>query len=146
MSTAPTAMPARTATRNVHTSEMISQGGRRGRVDAPHNRLSVQFENNNGDSSVTPELLFAGAYAACFHGALLNAATRAHQMVSGTTVIARVSLREDEKGGFYLAVELRASIPGVTRSDGERLLHLAHQTCPYSKATRGNIDVTLALD
>lgn len=131
--------------RVVHVSEMVSQGGREGRIDAPNNRLSLQLEKS-GDSTLNPELLFAGAYAACFHGALLNAATRGHYMVPGTTVIARVFLREDEQGGYNLAVELRASIPGVARSDAERLLHQAHQTCPYSKALRGNVEVTLRLD
>ncbi|MFT3784426.1 MAG: Ohr family peroxiredoxin [Nibricoccus sp.] len=141
ISTSPPALTGKV----VHTSEMISQGGRDGTVEAPNNKLRLQLEKN-GESPVTPEMLFAGAYASCYHGALLNAATRAHLMVPGSTVIARVTLHESEQGSYYLSVELRASLPGIDRSQAERLMHQAHKTCPYSQATRGNIDVFLVLD
>ncbi|MDE3084356.1 MAG: OsmC family protein, partial [Verrucomicrobiota bacterium] len=63
-----------------------------------------------------------------------------------TTVTARAHLEEDEEGGYELNVDLRAALPGVKGSDAERLLKQAHQTCPYSKATRGNINVNLSID
>lgn len=129
----------------VHVSEMISQGGREGRVEAPDAALTVDL-GKKGEGSVTPETLFAGAYAACFHGALLSAATRAHLMVPGSTVIARVAVHENQQSAWHLAVELRASLPGIDRHQAQKLMHQAHQTCPYSQATRGNIDVILTLD
>jgi Ohr subfamily peroxiredoxin len=124
---------------------MISQGGREGSIEAPNNRLMLHFDKS-GKDALTPEMLFAGAYAACYHGALLHAATRSHHVITGSTVIAKVTLNENAQGGYYLSVELRASLPGLSRSEGEQLMHQAHQTCPYSQATRGNIDVTLRFD
>ncbi|MFT3866993.1 MAG: Ohr family peroxiredoxin [Nibricoccus sp.] len=132
-------------TKIVHTSEMLSQGGRQGMVEAPNGALTVEL-GEKGEDPVTPETLFAGAYAACFHGALLGAATRAHLMIPGSTVIGRVALLENEQGGWRLGVKLRASLPGIDRHQAEKLMHQAHQTCPYSQATRGNIEVVLALD
>jgi len=62
------------------------------------------------------------------------------------TVVGRAYLEEDNRGGWELEVELRAAMPGIKDSDAEHVLNLAHQTCPYSKATRGNINVRLAFD
>lgn len=105
----------------------------------------VSFSPQNG-AHVTPEHLFASAYAACFSSAVAGAAERAHRKIPGLGVTANVALREENHGDLTLAIELRAAMPGVARSDAEHLLHLAHQTCPYSKALRGNAQVTLTLD
>ena len=125
---------------------MVAQGGRDGKVEAADGVFSVQLSSDNQPESVTPEHLFAGAYAACFLGALKNAAETAHLPTEGMTVVSRAHLEEDNRGSYHLAVELRAAMPGIEEADAQHVLNLAHQTCPYSKATRGNINVTLAFD
>ncbi len=133
-------MNLQTATR---TAEVLSNQGRDGRVEASDRSMSVDLA---AEGAPTPEHFFAAAYAACFHSALRSAAKTAHLDITGSTVIARVTLGEDDKGESRLEVELRAAIPGVSADRGERLLHQAHQTCPYSRAVRGNVDVRLRTD
>lgn len=128
------------------SAQLISENGRDGKVESSDSNFSIDFSSEEAGESITPEHLFAAAYAACFHSALKSAAERAHQSIDGSTVTAQVQLGTEDDGGYRLAVELRASVPGVSRSDAEHLLHQAHQTCPYSKATRGDIDVSLDLD
>ena len=132
--------------KTIHIAEMIAQGGRGGSVEAAEGNFSVQLSADERPDSVTPEHLFAGAYASCFLGALKNAAEKAHIRIEGATVVGRAHLEEDDRGGYQLNVDLRAALPGVKDSDAEHLMNLAHQTCPYSKATRGNINVTLSFD
>lgn len=132
--------------KTIHVAEMIAEGGRDGKVEAPDGNFSVALSTDERPDSVTPEHLFAGAYAACFLGSLKNAAAASHCPVEGVNVVGRAHLSEDDGGGYRLAMELRASLPGVDRGTAEHVLHLAHQSCPYSKATRGNIDVRLNLD
>lgn len=93
-----------------------------------------------------PEQLFAGAYSACFHGALGNAAKLLGTPVGSSTVRALVSLIEDDLGGYRLAVALHARLPGVDRAQAQHLMEEAHKTCPYSKALRGDTAVTLTVD
>jgi Ohr subfamily peroxiredoxin len=132
--------------KTIHIAEMVAEGGRDGKVESSDGQFSVQLSSDNAPESVTPEHLFGGAYAACFLGALKNAATTAHLPTEGMTVVAKAHLEEDNRGGYNLMVELRAAMPGVAAADAQHVLNLAHQTCPYSKATRGNITVTLAFD
>jgi lipoyl-dependent peroxiredoxin len=132
--------------KTIHIAEMIAQGGRDGTVEAPDGTFSVQLSSDESSGSVTPEHLFAGAYAACFLGALKNQMEKAHITAEGVTVVGRAHLDEDERGGWQLNVDLRAAMPGVKDSDAEHLMNLAHQSCPYSKATRGNINVNLSFD
>jgi osmotically inducible protein OsmC len=132
--------------KTVHIAEMIAQGGRDGKVESAEGGFSVDLSSENEQGAVTPEHLFAGAYAACFLGAVKNAAETAHLPTEGATVVAKAHLEEDDRGSYRLMVELRAALPGVDAADAQHVLNLAHQTCPYSKATRGNINVTLSFD
>ena len=132
--------------KTIHIAEMIAEGGRDGQVEAVDGDLAVDLASDERDGSATPEHLFAGAYAACFLGALKNHAEKSHCDVTGFTVVGRAHLEEDARGEFQLQVDLRATLPGVSDHQAEHLLHLAHQTCPYSKATRGNITVNLSFD
>jgi lipoyl-dependent peroxiredoxin len=132
--------------KTVHIAEVLSEGGRSGKIESANGKLSVRLSKEHGPDNVTSEDLFAGAYASCFLGALLAAAEKAHQPVKGATLKAFVHLDEDNSGGWQLAVELRATLPGIGRNDAEKLLHQAHTSCPYSKATRGNVTVKLTLD
>lgn len=124
-------------------AEVASHRGRDGIVESSDGALRFDLAEERAPS---PEHLFAAAYAACFHSALRHAAQTAHADISGSSVIARVGLADEESGGSRLTVELRAAIPGVSKDDGDRLLRQAHATCPYSRAVRGNIDVKLSTD
>jgi lipoyl-dependent peroxiredoxin len=135
-----------TRMKTIHVAEMIAQGGRDGQVEAPEGGFHVQLSSDEQPGSITPEHLFAGAYGACFLGSVQNAARKAHENLRGITVVARVHLEEDDRGGYQLNVDLRAALPGIDESKAQHLLNLAHQTCPYSKATRGNVNVTLETD
>lgn len=131
--------------KTIHVAEMIAVGGRDGTIDNPEGRFRVQLSADEQPGSITPEHLFAAAYAACFLGAVMHAAETAHLEIEGAAVSGRASLEEDEGGGHVLDVDLRVSLPGIMEKVGRHLLNLAHQSCPYSKATRGNIRVSLGL-
>ena len=138
--------------KNIYTAEVTSQGGREGKITSADGKLSMQLSKppEMGGAAkgagLNPEVLFAGAYAACFHGALQNAAERAHVELKGATVTAFVRLKEDDQGGYHLTAELRASLPGIDRPKAEKILQQAHQTCPYSRAMRERVDVQVTLD
>ncbi len=132
--------------KTVHISEMLAEGGRDGRVEAPDGSFAVDLSSNEQSGSVTPEHLFAGAYAACFLGALKNHAETAHLSTDGFTVTGRAHLDEDDREEYNLNIDLQATLPGIGDADAKHLMNLAHQTCPYSKATRGNITVNLSFN
>ncbi|MCC6822380.1 MAG: Ohr family peroxiredoxin [Verrucomicrobiota bacterium] len=129
------------------TAEAISKGGRSGTIKAPDGLLEVTLGNPLAKGlerrGPSPELLFAGAYAACYHGAVGNAAKKFGPPVADSTVRARVSLIEDDQGGYRLAVELQAHLPGMDPVQTQRIMEEAHKTCPYSKALRGDTSVKL---
>jgi Ohr subfamily peroxiredoxin len=108
--------------------------------------LGNPLEKGIGKRGPNPELLFAGAYSACYHGALVNAAKKLGAPVQDSTVRALVSLIEDVEGGYRLAVELHAQLPGIERAQAQRIMDEAHKTCPYSKALRGDTSVKLVVD
>jgi lipoyl-dependent peroxiredoxin len=125
-------------------AEVVSNRGREGIVESSDNSLRLDLAS---EQAPTPEHLFAGAYAACFHSALKKAAQTAHLEIPGSSVIARVGLADDASGDTsHLTVELRCAIPGVDESTGRKLLNQAHSTCPYSRAVHGNIDVKILTD
>jgi len=100
-----------------------------------------------GGALTNPEQLFAAGYAACFHGALKGAARARKVTLTDTAITVDVGIGPNDNGvGFGLKVAIEAEIPGVDEAVARELLDLAHQNCPYSNATRGNIqvDVTLA--
>src|ERR1700674_4381524 len=126
--------------KTLFTSEAISTGGRSGSIESPDGLLNVTLgnplEKGAEKRGPNPEMLFAGAYSACYHGALLNAAKKLGTPLKDSKVRGLVSLIEDDQGGFRLAVELHASMPGIDRTQGQRIMDEAHKTCPYSKALR----------
>lgn len=131
------------------TAEAISKGGRSGTIQTPDGLLNVTLgdplEQGDGKRGPSPELLFAGAYSACYHGALNNVASSLGTPVVDSTVRALVSLIEDDQGGYRLAVELRVQLPGINRNRAQHILEEAHRTCPYSKV-RSDTRVTLTMD
>ena len=136
--------------KTLFTAEAISKGGRSGTIRSPDQMLDVTLgnplEQGAGKHGPSPELLFAGAYSACYHGALSNAAKKFGIAAGDSTVRALVSLIEDDQGGYRLAAELHAQLPGIDRAQAQRIMDEAHQTCPYSKALRGDTSVKLVVD
>lgn len=132
--------------KTIHVAEAIAQGGRDGQVETANGKLRADLSTTEAQGSITPEHLFASAYAACFLGSLRSHAEKSHLRTDGATVIARAHLDEDERGGHQLNIDLRATLPGIEGKDARHLMNLAHQTCPYSKAMRGRAEVTLSFD
>lgn len=136
--------------KTLFTAEAIADDGRSGTISNPDGLLNVELGNplepGIAKRGPNPEMLFAGAYAACYHGALFNAAKRLNTPTEGSTVRALVSLIEDDAGGYRLAVELHAELPGVDAAQAKRVMEAAHVTCPYSRALRGDTEVTLVVD
>lgn len=136
--------------KTLYTAEAISKGGRRGTVWSSdrvlHATLGNPLQAGAEHRGPSPELLFAGAYAACFHGALRKVAELPDTPAMDSTVKARVSLVEDDEGGSHLTVALHALLPGVDLAQAQRLMADAHQICPYSKALRHGAAVTLVVD
>ena len=104
--------------------------------------LAVPKEMGGAGGAANPEQLFAAGYAACFHSALRVVARQAKADVSGSVVEAEVGIGPNGSGGYGLAVTLVVDLPAVERAAAEQLVDAAHQVCPYSNATRGNVEVT----
>jgi Ohr subfamily peroxiredoxin len=107
--------------------------------------MRVPREMGGPGGAANPEMLFAAGYAACFHSALKVVARQEKVGVDGSEVAASVGIGPLDNGGFGLTVELRVSVPGLDRDTAEKLVAKAHEVCPYSNATRGNIPVTLTV-
>jgi osmotically inducible protein OsmC len=131
-----------------YTAHAVSSGGGRDghvRSDDGFIDLEVKYPPELGGpgGATNPEQLFAAAFAACFHGALRLVARNEKVPVSDdATVEAAVGIGPDETS-FGLTATITATLPGLAQEQADDLLRKAHQVCPYSKATRGNIDVTL---
>ncbi len=134
----------------LYTAEVTATGdGRDGHVTSTDGIIDVDVavpkEMGGAGGATNPEQLFAAGYAACFHSALRLVARRAKAPVEGTEVNARVGIGPNGSGGFGLEVTLTVTLPGVDPAVARQLVDAAHQVCPYSNATRGNIDVKLEL-
>ncbi|TYB36653.1 organic hydroperoxide resistance protein [Micromonospora sp. AP08] len=107
--------------------------------------LAVPKEMGGAGGATNPEQLFAAGYAACFHSALRLVARKARADLSNSVVEAEVGIGPNGSGGYGLAVTLVVDLPVVERSAAQQLVEAAHQVCPYSNATRGNVEVTLTV-
>ena len=134
----------------LYTAEALATGaGRNGRVAVSDSDLALDLSipkamGGSGEGA-NPEQLFAAGYAACFHSALTMVARQHKADVTDSTVGARVQIGQDDNGGFQLTVELEVDIPNLAHEQAQQLADAAHQVCPYSNATRGNVDVGLTL-
>ena len=132
----------------LYTAEATAEGGRKGHAKTSDGRLEVQFSSptelgGDGGPGTNPEQLFAAGYAACFIGAIkLVAGQEKIAIASDVSIQSSVSIGKADHG-FGICVELKISIPGLEKNTAEKLVGKAHQVCPYSNATRGNVDVTL---
>jgi lipoyl-dependent peroxiredoxin len=134
----------------LYTAEATVTGGREGHGRTRDGRLDVDLDvpsemGGTGGPGTNPEQLFAVGYAACFQSALLRIASGRKLDVSGSRITARVGIGLLKSGGFGLAAALDLEAPGISRTEALELMEWAHQECPYSRATRGNIDVTLTV-
>jgi lipoyl-dependent peroxiredoxin len=135
--------------RVLYTAEATVTGGRQsGHGRTSDGALDVQLrspkEMGGEGGGTNPEQLFAVGYAACFESALGVVGRRERAEVGDVSIISRVSLLPTAERGFSLAVELDVTLPQIQdREQAARIVAAAHEVCPYSNATRGNIDVTL---
>jgi osmotically inducible protein OsmC len=134
----------------LYTAEATVTGGREGHARTSDGRLEVDLDvpsemGGPGGPGTNPEQLFAAGYAACFQSALLRIAAGRKLDVSGSRITARVGIGPLESGGFGLAAALSLDAPRIGRDEAVELMIRAHEACPYSRATRGNIDVTLTV-
>jgi len=131
------------------TAATSSGGGRDGHVRSADGRFDLDTRypkelGGNGEGT-NPEQLFAMGYSACYLGAIHAAGKELGVDTTGAEATAKVSLGKDE-GGFSLAVEIETRFPNASAEDGQRVADFAHENiCPYSKATRGNIPVTITV-
>ncbi|MGY8612371.1 organic hydroperoxide resistance protein [Bacillus velezensis] len=131
------------------TSKATAVGGRAGHIKSEDGVLDYDIimpnAKKDGETGTNPEQLFAAGYAACFGGALELAAQK--QKIDMTSEIeGQVSLLKDESdGGYKIGVTLVIDTKDLDKETAEKLVHAAHEFCPYSKATRGNVDVKLEL-
>jgi Ohr subfamily peroxiredoxin len=133
----------------LYKASATSIGGRDGSVRSSDGILDFQLALPPGlggpGGKTNPEQLFAAGYAACFHQALKRAAAEQKVSVKDATVTTEVGIGPNDKGGFGLDVDIIVSLPNATEEEAEKVAKAAHQICPYSNATRGNIDVRLAV-
>lgn len=134
----------------LYTAQATTTGGREGHVVSSDGLLDMDLaiprELGGPDKNATnPEQLFAAGYSACFDSAVRSVARQRKIALKESSVTARVGIGKTEAGGYGLEVDLLVSLPGVPTDTAEDLIHGAHQVCPYSNATRGNIDVRVSL-
>lgn len=132
----------------LYVASATSTGGRDGRSTSSDGALDVSLSTPKGlggagGSGTNPEQLFAAGYSACFIGALkFVAGQQKRSLPADTTVAADVGIGQIE-GGFGLDIDLKISLPGLDQAEAQALAEAAHKVCPYSNATRNNVDVRL---
>lgn len=132
--------------KKIYTAKATSIGGRKGHVETDDKRLSFDLTQSNSNTGTNPEQLFACGYCACFGSALEATAKKLNVDIIDAQVSIEVSLNQDDKSEFFLSVAIHVTLPSLDKTKAEKLVNDAHQICPYSKATRGNIDVTLKVN
>jgi Ohr subfamily peroxiredoxin len=137
----------------LYTAQATATGGRAGSAKTDDGRLDVQLSTPKalgGDdgAGTNPEQLFAAGYAACFIGAIKAVAGRQKLQLPGEVSIAStvgIGPLTGKAGAFGIAVSLQVTLPGLERATAEALVAAAHEVCPYSNATRGNVEVQISL-
>ncbi len=130
-----------------YATTVTATGGREGHAVSEDGVLDVQLrrpKTNGVNEGTNPEQLFAAAWAACFQGALMAVARETGDDVSQSVVKVQVAIGADPEGGSGLAANITVDVPGLDRAKVQELADKAHAMCPYSKVTRGNIDVEVS--
>jgi lipoyl-dependent peroxiredoxin len=145
-------MPAHTI-KPLVTAIATSTGGRNGHSETSDHSVSVDLSvrkemgGPGKPNTTTPEHLFAAGYAACFGGALEFVASQHKKDVSGSIVTCETAVGPREGGGFGIAVKMHVKVPTLSQADAQALVNETHEkVCPYSHATRGNIDVHVTVE
>ena len=130
----------------LYTAVVTATGGRDGHIKSSEGIIDLELHTptvmgGKKDGFANPELLFAGAWGSCYLGALGSVGKRDGVDVSGATVDVHVSFNKESESSFALSAELHVHIPGVDIALAQKMADTAHRGCPYSKATRGNIEV-----
>ncbi|QDW21676.1 organic hydroperoxide resistance protein [Flavobacterium sp. KBS0721] len=136
--------------KTLYTTSVTAKGGRNGQVKSENGILDLEVRmpkalGGTSDEFTNPEMLFAAGYAACFDSALNLIISKSKIETGETSVTAQVSIGQNQDGGFGLAAELEVNIPGVSIEQAQELTEKAHQICPYSNATRSNMEVKLTV-
>jgi Ohr subfamily peroxiredoxin len=130
----------------IYTAEVTSVGGRNGHVESSDGVLKLDLSYPPMDGSTptktNPEQLFAAGYAACFTGAIMHV-SQPKLNPNEIRIVNRVTLGTNDAGAFEVAVHLDVTIPSLDQAAAEKIVEAAHEVCPYSRATRGNIEVKL---
>jgi osmotically inducible protein OsmC len=134
----------------IYTASATSWGGREGKVVTSDDRLNLDLSipkemGGNGAAGTNPEQLFASGWAACFHNAMKAIARSQKVDMTDSAVSLDVNVVGGMSAGFDFQVTINAQVPGIDPVVGQQLLEAAHKVCPYSRATLGNIPVTLNL-
>lgn len=134
----------------LYTTAATATGGRNGQVKSQNGLLDIEVRypkalGGANDDFLNPEMLFAAGYSACFDSALNLVIKNAKITTGTTTVTANISLGKNENQGFQLAAKLDVHVPGVDLETVKDLAEKAHQICPYSNATRGNMEVEITV-
>tara|TARA_B100002049_G_scaffold5858_1_gene4165 strand:+ start:230 stop:655 length:426 start_codon:yes stop_codon:yes gene_type:complete len=136
--------------KTLYTGKATASGGRSGNVKTDDGKIDKSLSvpkglGGEGGDGTNPEQLFGAAYAACYGSALELIAEKEGVDLGDFSVTASVSIAKSDEGDLDLSVVLDSYLPGVDVETGEKLVNKAHEVCPYSRATRDNIDVTLNL-
>jgi osmotically inducible protein OsmC len=130
----------------IYIAEVTSVGGRNGHVESSDGVLKLDLSYPPMDGSTptktNPEQLFAAGYAACFTGAIMHV-SQPKLNPNEIRIVNKVTLGTNDAGAFELAVHLDVTIPSLDQASAEKIVEEAHQVCPYSNATRGNVEVKL---
>lgn len=130
----------------LYTAHATTIGGRNGHTETDDKKISLDLSTPGGNKpGSNPEQLFACGYSACFGGAVEFVARQKKKDIGAANVTADVTLHQDESG-FSISVTLNVALPMLSQPEAEELVNIAHTVCPYSKATRGNIEVKLAVN
>lgn len=140
-------MSLETMEKVLYTARTHTTGGREGAATSSDGRLDIRLSPpGTSGTGVNPEQLFAAGWSACFEGAMAIAARKTHvSLPADLSVDAEVDLGTAASGSYMLQARLTVNLPGMDRESAQAIVDAAHQTCPYSKATRGNVAVDLFL-
>jgi osmotically inducible protein OsmC len=134
--------------KTLYTAVSTAHGGRDGHVRSSDGIVDLDLKTPKemggpGGAGTNPEQLFAAGYAACFESAMRSVARKQKKPVADASVTGHVSFNVSDQGKYVLSVELHGKVEGLSHEEAEALMRAAHEVCPYSNATRGNIEVTL---
>lgn len=137
--------------KKLYETSVIAEGGRKGKVKSENGPIDLDLSvpkglGGDGGKGTNPEQLFAAAYGACFGGAVqMVAESQNVEIGEDMSVTANIKISKTNDGDLQLSAILDCYLPGVDVKTGEKLINKAHEVCPYSRATRDNITVTLNL-